>query len=103
MRFIFVLAAAVLASSSAFAADSRQPAQNAPQNPAIHSDNANNSNMPVAGANSFTESEAAARITARGYTHVSNLHKDDKGVWRGRARRHGRSVAVSVDYQGNVN
>ncbi|MBM3548675.1 MAG: PepSY domain-containing protein [Alphaproteobacteria bacterium] len=57
---------------------------------------------PVAGANSFTEAQARARIEANGFSNVSGLAKDDKSVWRGTAMKDGKSVAVAVDYQGNV-
>ena len=105
MRLILIAAAAALVSTSAFAADSSttSPAQSGPQNPAIHTDNTNNSNMPVAGANSFTQGEAMDRVKAKGFTHVSMLKKDDQGVWRGTARMHGHTQPVSVDFQGNVN
>jgi hypothetical protein len=33
---------------------------------------------------------------------VSELRKDDQGVWRGTAMKDGKSVTVSVDFQGNV-
>jgi hypothetical protein len=33
---------------------------------------------------------------------VSDLKKDDSGVWRGKADQNGKSVNVSVDFQGNV-
>jgi hypothetical protein len=59
-------------------------------------------NAPVAGRNSFTEGEAKSRIEKMGFSDVSNLQKDDKGVWRGRATKDGKTVAISVDYQGNV-
>jgi hypothetical protein len=82
---------------------SSQTAQNGPQNPAIKSTDQNNSSTPVAGANSFTEAQAKARIEARGYTNVSGLKKDDSGVWRGTATLNGQTRPVSLDYQGNVN
>ena len=37
-----------------------------------------------------------------GFSNVSNLKKDDHGVWRGRATKDGKTVDVSLDYQGNV-
>jgi hypothetical protein len=78
------------------------PAQNAPGNNAINTSNQNNSNAPVAGANSFTEGQAKSRIEASGYTGVSSLRKNNDGVWRGTAQKGGNSVNVSVDFQGNV-
>lgn len=57
---------------------------------------------PVAGANSFTEGQARSRIEAAGFTNVTDLQKDDQGVWRGRAMRNGTTATVGLDYQGNV-
>lgn len=57
---------------------------------------------PVAGANSFTEAQARARIEERGFGQVANLKKDDQGVWRGTAMKDGKSATVSLDYQGNI-
>ncbi len=57
---------------------------------------------PVAGRNSFTQSQAARRIAAAGYTKVAGLKKDGHGIWRGQAQKDGNPVSVSLDYQGNV-
>ena len=57
---------------------------------------------PFEGANSFTEGQAQDRILAAGFSNVSSLAKDDKGVWRGTAQANGKSVNVAVDYKGNV-
>lgn len=57
---------------------------------------------PVVGANSFTESQATERLTTAGYSGISGLRKDDQGVWRGSATKAGKTVAVSVDFKGNV-
>ena len=57
---------------------------------------------PVAGANSFTEGQAKSRIEGAGFTKVTGLKKDDKGVWRGSAMQKGKQVTVSVDFRGNV-
>lgn len=103
MRFVLVAAAVAFVSTSAFADSSMMPAQSGPQNPAFHSNGFNNSNRPVAGANSYTQGEAVGRIRAKGYTHVSMLRKDGQGIWRGTARRNGHNGPVSVDFQGNVN
>lgn len=102
MRLVLAAAAAcTLFASLAVAQD--MPAQNGPANPAVKSMNDNNSAVPVAGANSFTKSEAKSAIQAKGYTHIAQLKKDKDGVWRGMATKDGQSGPVSVDYQGNVN
>ena len=80
-----------------------QPSVPSPANPAVKDPQQNVSNRPVAGANSFTMDQALAAIENRGYTRVSGLKLDDKGVWRGTATKDGRSGPVSIDFQGNVN
>jgi len=57
---------------------------------------------PFEGANSFTEGQAQDRILAAGYSNVSALTKDEKGIWRGTAEAQGKKVSVAVDYRGNV-
>jgi hypothetical protein len=57
---------------------------------------------PHDGANSFTENQAKDRVLKAGFTNVSALTKDDKGVWRGNATQSGAKVNVAVDYKGNV-
>ena len=42
------------------------------------------------------------RIQKAGFTSVSGLTKDDKGVWRGKGSKDGNSMDVALDYQGNV-
>jgi hypothetical protein len=101
MRTISVAVIALaLAASGAVAQN--PPANEGPNNKAINSKNGNNPGAPVAGANSFTEGQAKSRIESKGYTNVGGLKKDDKGVWRGTAMRDGKSVDVSLDFEGNV-
>jgi hypothetical protein len=57
---------------------------------------------PVAGANSFTESQARSRIEAAGFSQITNLRKDDQGIWRGQAMHAGASTPVSMDFHGAV-
>ncbi|TPG52940.1 hypothetical protein [Sphingomonas glacialis] len=54
------------------------------------------------GANSFTQAQAREHIAKSGFTNVSALTKDDHGVWRGTAKKGGRSVHVGLDFKGNV-
>ena len=98
--FLKSLIAASLLTSAAYA---QTLSQNGPQNPAVKGMHDNNSAAPVAGANSFTKSEAMSQIKAKGYTHVTGLKKGSDGVWRGKATKDGTAGPVSVDYQGNVN
>jgi hypothetical protein len=90
--------------SGAVAQTQNPPAKDGPQNSAINTESSSNRQVtaPVAGANSFTEGEAKSRIEKMGFANVSDLKKDDNGVWRGRAMKSGQMVDVSVDYQGNV-
>jgi hypothetical protein len=94
-------AALVAATTSAFAQN--PPAQSGPNNNAVNSSGQNNSGAPVAGRNSFTEGQAKSKIEGAGFTNVSELKKDDNGIWRGKANKAGSSTNVSVDFQGNVN
>lgn len=95
-----LMGAALLASTAAMAQN--PPAQSGPNNNAVNSSGQNNSNAPVAGRNSFTEGQAQSAIEKAGYANVSDLKKDDNGVWRGKASKGGSSTSVSVDFQGNV-
>ena len=75
-----------------------------PKPSAVQTNNTNSRTAaaPVPGRNSFTKGEARRRITAAGFTHVMNLKKDSQGIWRGEAKKNDESVAVALDYQGNV-
>ena len=79
------------------------PAESGPNNNAVNSAGQNNSDAPVAGRNSFTEGQAKSKIEDAGFTNVTQLKKDDNGVWRGQANKSGTATAVSVDFQDNVN
>ena len=98
--------AAILAfiATGAIAQTQSPPAKDGPQNSAINRPDSSNrqADAPVAGRNSFTEGEAKSRIEKMGFANVSDLKKDDNGVWRGHAMKDGKSVEVSLDYQGNV-
>jgi hypothetical protein len=97
--YLAIAAAAAMISTFAVAQpanrDANTPAANTPNSPP-------NPGAPVAGANSFTEAQAKVRIEANGYANVSDLRKDGQGVWRGKAMKDGKSVNVSLDFQGNV-
>ena len=86
-----ILAGALLAIAGSNAL-AQKPANPDANTPAVSTPNTTNPNAPVEGANSFTEGQARSRIESRGYTNVTNLKKDDKGVWRGRAMMKGKQV-----------
>ena len=105
MRNSFVIAAVLaFAAGGAVAQIQNPPAKDGPQNSAINTPDSSNRKVdaPVAGRNSFTEGEAKSRMEKMGFANISELKKDDNGVWRGRAMKDGKTVDVSLDYQGNV-
>ena len=98
-----LLTAAMIVSVAMPAAAQQPPANRDAKTPAVNSPNSpQNPGAPVAGANSFTESQAKSRIEQKGFKNVRGLKKDDAGVWRGKADQNGKIVSVSVDFQGNV-
>jgi hypothetical protein len=103
MRKFLITAATVVVAIPAIAQQPSPPANRDANTPAVNTPNSPpNPGAPVAGANSFTEGQAKSRIEARGFTNVVGLKKDSDGVWRGTATQDGKSVKVSVDFQGNV-
>jgi periplasmic protein CpxP/Spy len=55
-----------------------------------------------AGSNSFTESQARSKIEQAGYQNVTDLRKDEQGIWRAKAQKGGQTVSVGLDFKGNV-
>lgn len=98
-RTMLAMAAMALSFSPALA--QTQPAPDG-DTPAVATPDSTNPTAPVEGANSFTEEQAKSRIADAGYTDVSDLKLDGKGLWRGTAMKNGASVSVALDYQGNV-
>jgi opacity protein-like surface antigen len=99
-KMIFVAFATMLSASSALAQTSKPTTD--PQTPAVATPEEKNPTAPVAGANSFTEDQAKSRIEEAGYSDVTELKLDDKGIWQAAAKKDGKSVKVGLDYQGNV-
>jgi hypothetical protein len=94
------VATALLITGAAYA--QAPAAKDGPGNNAVNNEQ-KNSDTPVAGRNSFTEGQAKSAIEKAGYSDVTDLKKDDNGVWRGKASKSGSASAISVDFQGNVN
>ena len=97
-----IISAAVLfcaALSCAQIAHARQE----PKVPTMKPADQNNSSLPGAGGNNFSESEAQARIEAWGYTNVTGLRKDPAGLWRAEAFLGGEPRHVALNSQGQVN
>ena len=84
------------------AAIAPQADANAGGNAAIKAPHEENAGPPAAGANSFTEGQARGHIENSGYTNVTDLSKDYSGLWHAKAMKGGQSVAVSLDFKGNV-
>jgi len=60
-------------------------------------------NVPGSSPDGLSEDEAKQRIEAKGYLNVSNLEKDSRGIWRGKATlEDGRPVDVTLDLEGNI-
>ena len=57
---------------------------------------------PIPGANSFTEAQAKDRMEKAGFSQVTNLKKDDQGIWRARAKQGEKQTNVALDFRGNV-
>ena len=106
MRKMIIAAALVAIAIPAWAQQSpsaRPPANPDANTPAVNTPNSPpNPGAPAAGANSFTESQAKSRIESNGFSQVSDLKKDDSGVWRGKATKGGKTMNVTLDFQGNV-
>src|SRR3979411_800196 len=101
MRNSFLIAAAAVCLMSPTAV--AQPANPKGDTPAVHTPHPPpNTVAPSAGAQSFPEGQAKSRIESNGFSNVAELRKDDQGVWRGKAVKDGKSVTVSLDFQGNV-
>jgi hypothetical protein len=103
MRKLLLTVAIVAIAIPAMAQQPSPPANRNAKTPAVNTPNSPpNPGAPVAGANSFTEGQAKSRIESHGFTNVAGLRKDGEGVWRGTATQAGKSVKVSLDFQGNV-
>ena len=102
-KAIFTAALLALAAGGALA-QTPPPAANGPQNRPINTNDSVNrqSNLPVAGRNSFTQGEAQSRIEKKGFQNIQGLAKDNNGIWRGQATKDGQTVNVSLDFEGNV-
>lgn len=78
-----------------------QQAASGDSNQAVATTSANAA-MPAHGANSFTMAQAKSRLEKEGFSNVSDLQKDDNGVWHASAQKAGSSARVWLDYKGNV-
>lgn len=100
MKKVLTACALLAMSTAAFAQTA--PTTSDPETPAVATPDTANPTAPVAGANSFTEDQAQARIEEAGYANVLDLKLGEDGIWRGKAEKSGSTVEVALDYQGNV-
>lgn len=97
-----LLLSATLAAGGAFAQSAPVGGSDAKVNAPIKHAHSINDGSAKPGANSFTRSQAIRHIEHTGYTGVSGLMQGEDGVWRGTAMKGGASVAIAMDYKGNV-
>ncbi|MDF1631228.1 PepSY domain-containing protein [Mycoplana sp. MJR14] len=102
MKRQVILGGIAIALASTVALAQETPPATSGDTPAVATPAEQNPAAPVAGENSFTEEQARERIAEAGYREVSALKLDESGVWRGTAMKEGKSVAVALDFQGNV-
>jgi hypothetical protein len=50
----------------------------------------------------FTTDQAKSQIETAGYSNVSELRRDSKGIWRGKAVKDGLTVNVALDREGKI-
>jgi hypothetical protein len=60
------------------------------------------SGLPSQTDTAFTTDQAKSQIEAAGYSNVSGLRKDTKGIWRGSAVKDGSTVKVTLDADGKI-
>jgi hypothetical protein len=97
-----VIFATMLLGVSAVASVAQTSTTDDANTPAVATPSTKNPTAPVPGHNSFTKAQAKERIEKAGYSDVTALKLDDKGIWQSAATKDGKSVTVALDYQGNV-
>jgi hypothetical protein len=50
----------------------------------------------------LTADQAKSQIESEGYSNVSALRRDTKGIWRGKALKDGSPVNVTIDADGKI-
>lgn len=102
--FAFAAAACLPVAGVAAAQTQNMPmaSANAAPNPAAKSPDAMTGAPLAKGKNSFTQDEAKSRMEAAGYANVTGLTLDGDGLWQAQATKNGQSVAIALDYKGDV-
>ncbi len=62
---------------------------------------ASQKNQTLTGS-AITVDQAKSQIEAAGYSNVSGLRRDSKGIWEGKAVKDGATVVVTLGANGNV-
>jgi hypothetical protein len=98
-----IAAAAMLVSGACLAQTSpgNTAAASGNDNQAVATTNAN-APTPAHGANSFTMAQARTRMAKDGYQNITDLKKDQSGVWHAKAQKDGTTTMVWLDYKGNI-
>ena len=94
-KMIFAAALVCATAVSAYAQTTTVPATDG-ETPAVATPDTTNTTAPVEGANSFTEAQAKERIEAAGYTGLTGLKLDEKGVWQATAMKDGKSMSARL-------
>ncbi len=112
MKLVLIMTlAAALSAGAALAQSEQRPGNPAVKSPQPNSDQSRSrgaaggemgSARLEPGSNSFTESQARSKIEQAGYQNVTDLRKDDQGIWRSKAQKGGQTVSVGLDFKGNV-
>lgn len=102
MRIYLLASIMALSTVAAFGQTKVPPTNPNPATPAVTTSSTPTPASPAKGSNSFTMAQAKSRIEAAGYTNVTDLTKDNNGIWRGHGSKNGAIGQVSLDYQGNV-
>jgi len=53
-------------------------------------------------ATAFTKDQAKSQIEAAGYSNISGLRRDSRGIWEGKAVKDGATLVVTLGANGNV-
>jgi hypothetical protein len=101
-KILGAIGAGMLLASMASAQAMPQANKDAAGNPALKHMDVKMTKAPAQGANSFTEAQARSRISMAGYSHVSDLKKDNDGLWQGKAMKNGKPLRIALDYKGDV-
>jgi periplasmic protein CpxP/Spy len=115
MKNLILIALAAMLGATVAVAQSNQPQGNsAVKSPTPNSDQSSARGAATAatgdardarlepGSNSFTEGQARSKIEEAGFQNVTDLKKDEQGIWRAKAHKSGKAVTVGLDFKGNV-